>query len=115
MADDADRLQAYENEHGDIRARLTLMATSSGGRRGPIASGYRSCWDVSCAGSQLLLADAPLFIEDGGWVEPGESAIVRLHPLFRENWTGIGPGSILGMFEGTRRVDVAAILDVAHR
>jgi hypothetical protein len=92
MANDLDRLHAYESEHGYVRARLTLTGASEGGRQGPIASGYRSCWDVSCADGQVLLADAPLLIEDGEWLQPGESAIVRLHPLFREDWTGIGPG-----------------------
>jgi hypothetical protein len=115
MADDADRLRAYESEHGYVRAALTLVATSDGGRRGPIASGYRSCWDVSSTDGRLLLTDAPLLIEGRDWLQPGESATVRLHPLFRENWTGIGPGKTLGMFEGPRRVGVAAILDIALR
>jgi hypothetical protein len=115
MASDLDRLHAYEGEHGYVRARLALAGTPDGGRRGPIASGYRSCWDVSCTDGQRLLADAPLLIEDGEWLQPGESAIVRLHPLFRENWTSVVPGKVLGMFEGARRVGTAAVLDITLR
>lgn len=61
MADQVDRLG--EHEHGYIRARLTLTSTEGGGRRTPIASGYRSCWDVSKVGDQSMLTDAPLLIE----------------------------------------------------
>jgi hypothetical protein len=113
MADDLDRLRAYEDEHGYVRVRLTLVSTQDGGRRGPIASGYRSCWDVSPEGGQSLLTDAPLLTEDGAWLEPGECATVRLHPLFRENWAGVVPGMVIGMFEGSRRVGLATVLDVA--
>jgi hypothetical protein len=91
MADDIERLRAYENENGYVRARLTLTSTQDGGRHGWIASGYRSCWDVSRAGDQSLLTDAPLLIEEAGRLDPGRSAIVRLHPLFREYWTDVAP------------------------
>jgi hypothetical protein len=115
MSDDIDRWRAYEDKHGYIRVCLTLTGTQDGGRQGPIASGYRSCWDVSRQGNQSLLTDAPLLIEQGGWLAPCESATVRLHPLFRENWAGITRGTVIGMFEGSRRVGTATVLDVALR
>ena len=115
MADDTDHLLAYEREHGYVRVRLTLVSTRDGGRRTPIASGYRSCWDVSREEDQTLLTDAPLLLEGGGRLDPGQSAIARLHPLFREDWSGLRPGKVLGMFEGSRRVGVATVLDSALR
>jgi hypothetical protein len=65
MADQVDRLLEYENEHGYVRARLTRQARKGGSRRTPIASGYRSCWDVSQEGDQSMLTDAPLLIGCG--------------------------------------------------
>jgi hypothetical protein len=115
MAGDIDRLQAHEDDHGYVRAFLALARTQDGGRRAWIASGYRSCWDVSRAGDQSLLADAPLLIEEAGPLDPGQSAIVRLHPLSREYWADVAPGMVLGMFEGSRRVGEATVLDVSLR
>lgn len=91
MADHIDRLREYEDEHGYVRVRLTLISTEDGGRQTPIASGYRSCWDVSRAGDQSLLTDAPLLIEGAEWLDVGKSAIVRLHPLFRQHLRAVAP------------------------
>jgi hypothetical protein len=81
MADHIDRLREYEDEHGYVRVRLTLISTEDGGRQAPIASGCRSCRDVSRAGDRSSPTDAPLLIEGTEWPDVGKSAIVRPHPL----------------------------------
>jgi hypothetical protein len=112
MADQVARLLEYENEHGYVRVRLTLTSTEDGSRRPPIASGYRSCWDVSQEGDQSMLTDAPLLIEGAEWLDVGPSAIARLHPLFPKNWADVGQRQVLGMYEGARRVGVATVLEI---
>jgi hypothetical protein len=106
-----DRWLRYEDEHGFTRARLTLTRTEDGGRQTAIKSGYRSCWDISPAGDGSLFSDAPLLLEGGDQLALGESAAVRLHPLFPEYWEGVQPGQVLGMFEGSKRVGLAVVLD----
>jgi hypothetical protein len=113
MAGNIDWLHAYEEEYGYVRVRLALASVEDGGRQTPIASGYRSCWDVSRAGDQSLLTDAPLLIEGAEWLHVGKSAIVRLHPLFPGNWSDLARGRVIGMFEGLRRVGHATVLDIA--
>ena len=71
--------------------------------------------NVSEHGDQTLLSDAPLLIEDADWLGVGESAIVRLHPLFAESWHGVAEGKVLGMYEGSRCVGTATVLDVRLR
>lgn len=104
VADFTGQLHDYEDEHGYVLVRLTLTRTKDGGRRTPVASGYRACWDISRAGDHSLLTDAPLLIEGAEWLKPGKSAITRLHPLFREYWTDLARNRRLGKFEGSRRV-----------
>ena len=59
-----------------------------------------------------MLTDAPLLIEGADWLDVGQSAIARLHPLFPENWADVGQGHVLGMFEGARRVGVATVIEI---
>jgi hypothetical protein len=35
-----------EREEGFVRVRFRLPTTEEGGRQGPIADGYRACWDI---------------------------------------------------------------------
>jgi hypothetical protein len=113
MAGDIDRLQAHEDDHGHVRAFPALARTQDRGRRARIASGYRSCRDASRAGNQPLPADAPPPTGEAGPLDPGQSAIARLHPPSREHWAGVAPGMVLGMFEGSRRAGKATVLDVS--
>lgn len=106
-----ERWQRQEREHGYIRARLRLLSTQQGGRQGPIYSGYRSCWGFP---SELHadMHDGPLLLEGQDRLNPGETTIVRLHPLVPNYWPKVSDGLTLGMFEGSRQVGDAVVIEV---
>jgi hypothetical protein len=83
MSDDIDRWHAYEDEYGYVRACLTLTGRQDGGRQGPIASGYRSSWDVSREGDQSLLTDAPC-----------QGTVSAVHPFRRSVRSVIGGATL---------------------
>ncbi|MEZ5092985.1 hypothetical protein [Nocardioides sp.] len=43
---------------------------------------------------------------------PGETAILRLHPLFPDYWPEVSDRLSLGMFEGSRKVGEAGVIEV---
>ena len=108
-----ERWAADERENGYIRARLRLLTHEEGGRKNPIASGYRSHWAFPPEVHDER-HDAPLTLESGPgeWLDPGEEALVRLHPLFRDLWPTVVPGIRLTMLEGARVVGVAEVVEV---
>lgn len=105
------RWQEQERERGCIRARLRLVTTEQGGRRGPISSGYRSCWGFPPE-VHADMHDGPLLIEGQNVLSPGEVAMVRIHPLVPDLWPEISDGLPLGMFEGSRKVGEAVVIEV---
>lgn len=112
IAREHDRWTVTESSRWYVRARLRLSTTEEGGRKSPIASGYRSHWtfppDVHNQGH-----DAPLTLEAGPsvWLHPGEEATVRLHPLAPDLWPGLEPGLRLTMREGARVVGLAEVIE----
>lgn len=107
-----ERWTADERENGYLRARLRLLTHDEGGRQSPIASGHRAHWAFApeIHGERH---DAPLTLETGPreWLDPGEEAMVRLHPLFPDLWPPIVPGIRLTMLEGARIVGVAEVVE----
>ena len=83
-----------------------------GGRKGPIFSGYRSCRSFP-AGVHEDLHDGPLLIEGQDVLNPGDVGTVRIHPLVPRYWPEISEGLPLGVFEGSRRVGEAVVIEVA--
>jgi hypothetical protein len=110
---DLERWQEHERQHGYIRARLRLIASDDDGRTSPIYSGYRSCWGFP---PELHgdMHDGPLLIEDQEILEPGGVAVVRLHPLFPDYWPEVSAGLKLGMFEGSRQVGEAVVIEIVN-
>ena len=110
-----ERWSADERANGYIRARLRLLTSEEGGRQSPIALGYRSHWAFP-AEIHADRHDAPLTIETGAgeWLDPGEEATVRLHPLFPDLWPPIVPGLRLTMLEGARVVGVAEVVEAVR-
>jgi len=49
--------------------------------------------------------------DPGDWLDPGEEAMVRLHPLFRDLWPPVVPGIRLTMLEGACVVGVAEVVE----
>lgn len=107
-----ERWTEAERENGYIRASLRLLSHDEGGRQSPIASGYRSHWAFppEIHGERH---DGPLTLEAGPseWLDPGEEANVRLHPLFPDLWPPLVPGVRLTMLEGARVVGVAEVIE----
>jgi hypothetical protein len=109
-----ERVAERGRQHGYVRATLTLLPTDEDGRRGPIASGYRPQWDLGdrTEDGAILFSDAEVWLEDELTLSPGGTAVVRLHPFFPEHWRGIREGSLLGLYEGNRRLGEARVLEV---
>lgn len=109
-----EQVATREREHGYVRAELTLLATEEGGRKGPFASGYRPQWDLGdrTEDGAIAFSDAEVWLEDELALSPGCTAVVRLHPFFPEFWSGVREGSLLGLYEGNRRLGEARVVEV---
>ncbi|MFZ2502751.1 MAG: hypothetical protein WAW88_08795 [Nocardioides sp.] len=108
---DLERWRHWGRKYGFVRARLRLLTTDEGGRRTAILSGYRSCWGFPSEVHDEM-HDGPLLIEGQSHIDPGDSAVVSLHPLMPELWPEVLPGMTLGMFEGSRQVGEAIVLEL---
>lgn len=112
-----DRFRRYQAEHGFVEARLTLTATEDGGRIHPIYSDYRPDWNIGnrTEAGELEINGAPITLEGKGSLAPGETGVVRLHPLWRDAWMKLEPGACIAMHEGARVVGTAFVLRVTLR
>ncbi len=99
-----------------LKARLRLLATAEGGRRGPVLNDYRPNWNIGATwDGRPILTDARVFLEDREALQPGDECTVRLEPLFPESWENVRVGSTLAMHEGSRVLGHATILAVDGR
>jgi hypothetical protein len=105
-----------EQTRGYVRAELSLRATDDGGRKGPIASGYRPQWDLGdrTEDGGIVYSDAEVWLETELMLSPGCTTIIRLHPFFPEYWERVQAGATLGLYEGNRLLGEARILEVVH-
>lgn len=98
---------------GYLRATLHLLPTDRGGRNRPIAGvQYRPNWSIGSEPDVTRVSGASLMTDSGGSVAPGESAEVRLFPMYPEFWAGATPGTQLFAFEGLRLVGRAVVTAV---
>ena len=108
-----ERAAEHERANGYVRASLSLLATEDGGRKGPFASGYRPQWDVGLReDGRILFSDAEVQLENDLKLEPGDTTVVRLHPFFPEFWRDVREGSMLGLYEGNRKLGEARVLEL---
>jgi hypothetical protein len=108
-----ERWEKHQHEHGFVRVHLRLLTSAEGGRKGPIADGYRACWDIGNryeGGSGFN--DAPLLLDGRGFLAPGESANVRISPLLPQHWTQVTAGAEIAMYEGSRMVGRGTVVEV---
>ena len=94
-----------------IRATLAMRRTDAGGRRRPIASGYR----CDCRLESLVdeYTGAAVYLERATSLGPGEIGLIRLFPAFPHKWQDISPGSVVDLCEGPRVIGVATVVEVA--
>jgi elongation factor Tu len=85
----------------ELTATVYLLRTEEGGRRTPIASGYRSALAFEPDSDDLL--DAVMELSGRDELQPGDSGTVRLRPLNTAYWQGIAqPESPFEVREGKR-------------
>jgi hypothetical protein len=115
-SEDEKGYDATERAHGYVRARLVLFPTEDGGRRSPIYSGYRPQWDLGhrTEAGERFHCDARVRLEQVEKLEPGAVGYVRLHPLSTDLRGRVGSGSVLGMYEGSRQLGEAHVLEVVR-
>ena len=105
----------HERRFGYIRARLRLVAAERGGPPTGVWDDYRPNWSV---GERLsgdgLIGGAPITVEEAGAIAPGETGVVRLHPMTWDAWAEIRVGQSIAMMEGARIVGVAEVLNVVR-
>lgn len=69
--------QDHEQRIGYVRARLRLVAADAGGLAAGVMDDYRPHWGIGeRLSGDALLAGAPLTVEDGERLGPGETGIV---------------------------------------
>jgi hypothetical protein len=107
----------YEAEHGFIEARLTLLPPEDGGRARSVFTDYRPDWNIGnrTDSGEMEINGAPITLEDAPSIRPGGTGLVRLHPLLREAWMKLEPGTEIAMHEGARVVGKAIVLRVMLR
>lgn len=103
-----------EAERGFIEARLTLLRTEAGGRRSPVFTDYRPSWSIGnrAESGEVELNDARVTVEDAQSIAPGETGVVRLHPLVPESWRAVRVDDELVMHEGCRVLGRAVVVRV---
>jgi hypothetical protein len=109
------RSEQLEHEAGYVRASLRLVSVEDGCPAAGISSGARPNWGI---GQRLsgdgLLARAPVTLETGEGLAPGETGLVRIHPRSWEAWRSVRPGDRIPMLRGPRIVGVAEVVDVVR-
>jgi hypothetical protein len=98
-----------------LRLQLTLVGTERGGRRRPLADGYRASLSFGRRkrGVEPIVHDAILVLEDASEVAPGGSAIARVWVLVPDEFPrSVQTGTRLTLLEGDRIVAAATVLGI---
>jgi hypothetical protein len=99
-----------------LRFRLTLVPTDRGGRRRPVADGYRASFSFGRrrrGDAEPVVHDAVLVLEDATSLAPGASAVARAWVLLGEELPrALAEGMVFTLLEGDRIVGRAELLGV---
>ena len=103
----------HERRFGYVRAKLRLVTTEAGGLTQGVRDDYRPNWGVGeRLSGDALMAGAPITIEDADVIRPGDTGLVRLHPMYWDAWEEVRPGQRITMFEGPRIIGVAEVVEI---
>jgi translation elongation factor EF-Tu-like GTPase len=96
-----------------IEADVQLLSRDLGGRRFPIASGYRcNCWIGNVEDGRSTDNDATFWLIGVERLRPGSRARVRVQPHFPQAWTHLAIGSTFELREGRRTVGIATVVSI---
>ncbi|MEV7425869.1 hypothetical protein [Streptomyces sp. NPDC091212] len=108
--------RGWEDQHGTVRATLSLVGTEEGGRRTAFAGDgrLRPMWDIGNRppGGERDLNIARLWVEFAEALGPGETADVRLAPLRPEQWRHLRCGDVITMHEARPAAGTATVIEV---
>jgi len=94
-----------------IKADVRLLTYSDGGRKGPMASGYRC--DIRFANDENNAFGSCLHME-ADELEPGGKATVTITPLFSQSFGNRAVGETFRMLEGNRVIGIGKIRNVTN-
>lgn len=106
----------YESVNGVIRAELSLLPPSAGGRSSAIPGHgvLRPMWNLNHppAAAKPTLHVARIRVEHAPQIEPGHRGTVRLAPLSPAHWHHLSPGDIITMHERAPIAGSATIIEI---
>lgn len=90
-----------------------MVSAEAGCPPAGLGTGARPNWGI---GQRLsgdgLLGRAPITVEDGERIGPGDTGLVRIHPSDWDAWGDVRPGETIPILEGPRIVGVAEVMEV---
>ncbi len=96
-----------------FHARLRLLPTELGGRKGPIFSDYRPNWDLKNTWhGQPAIHDGRVRLDGIQDLAPGAEGPAFIEPVAEEFWGAVEVGAVLPMQEGSRIVGHATVTEV---
>src|SRR5205823_2306882 len=92
-----------------FRATVHLRSAEDGGRKQPIATGYRPAFWVQLAEAPEGhgFTDASIELVECNAVNPGASAVALLRPFREDQWAYLDVGDTVEFYEGSRLVGSA--------
>src|SRR5580658_7419749 len=94
-----------QDKYPHFTAELSLLSTEAGGRRNPIASGYRcNCWLSVNHDDDRSTHDATFRLVQTEQLSPGESGIADVVPHVPSYWRQLRAGSKFELREGPRKI-----------
>jgi hypothetical protein len=97
-----------------LRIALDLVPEARGGRRRPVADGYRASLSFGRRRRDVepVVHDAVLVLEGADSLAPGASGVARAYPLLVDELPrGVRTGAVFTLLEGDRIVARARLLE----
>ncbi|HTJ66383.1 MAG TPA: hypothetical protein VL551_02525 [Actinospica sp.] len=107
----------YESINGVIRAELSLLPPSAGGRSQAVPGDgvLRPMWNLTLdpAAAKPALHTARIWVEHAPEIEPGSKGTIRLAPLMPEHWRHLSSGAVITMHERAPVAGSATIVEIS--
>jgi hypothetical protein len=107
----------YESVNGVIRAELSLLPPTAGGRSLAVPGDgvLRPMWNLNNdpAATKPAFYIARIWVEHAPQIEPGHRGTVRLAPLSPTHWHHLSPGDTITMHEQAPIAASATIVEIS--